>query len=118
METQIEELPTTTCIRPQGRLDFEAAPAFQQKVEQGIAASAQRGMPVVIECTGLQYVSSAGLRVFLIAARGAKAASIPLMVCGLSNSVKDVFDISGFGRLVDVQPDFAAVLAKVTSSGS
>lgn len=118
MDTQIEELPNITCIRPKGRLDFEAAAGFQPVVEQAIAAAAKRKVPVVIECTDLHYVSSAGLRVFLVAARSAKASSIALLACALSAPVKEVFDVSGFGRIVEVQPDLAAVLAKVTSASS
>lgn len=112
MNTQIEELAKLTCIRPQGRLDFDASAGFQSQVEQAIAAAAKRSAAVVVDCAGLEYVSSAGLRVFLVAARSAKSASIGFITCGLSATVKEVFEVSGFSRIIDVQPDFAAASAK------
>jgi anti-anti-sigma factor len=116
MNASIENLPNMTCIRPSGRLDFEAAASFQTQVDQAIAESVKRQAPVVMDCNGLEYVSSAGLRVFLVAARAAKAGSVAFIVCSLTPSVKEVFDVSGFGRIIDVQADFATASAKITGA--
>jgi anti-sigma B factor antagonist len=106
----------TTTINASGRLDFEAAGAFQKELEQAVAAAAAGGNAVLIDCAGLEYVSSAGLRVFLVGARAAKAASVPFAVYALTTAVKEVFDVSGFGRIIDVLADRSGALEKVGRS--
>ena len=102
----------TTTLHAAGRLDFEASAGFQKEVEQVVAAATTAGKAVLIDCSALEYVSSAGLRVFLVAARAAKSASVPFAVYGLTPAVKEVFDVSGFSRIIDVLGDRAAALAK------
>jgi anti-anti-sigma factor len=109
----IEESPNLTCVKATGRLDFEASSAFQTQMEAAVAGAAKRAAAVVIDCSGLEYVSSAGLRVFLVAARAAKAANIGFAVCALTPTVKEVFEVSGFGRIIDVHADLATATAKL-----
>jgi anti-anti-sigma factor len=108
MQVIFESLGTTTVATATGRLDFGAATAFQQQLEQALAATPSR---LVIDCAGLDYVSSAGLRSFLVAARAAKAGGTSFAACGLQPSVKEVFEISGFSRIIEVLPDRAAATA-------
>ena len=115
MNTTIETLDSATIVKATGRLDFEASASFQKELEQAIANAAARKAAVAINCEGIEYVSSAGLRVFLVAARAAKSAAIGFGVCSLTAGVKEVFDISGFGRIIDVFPDQAAALAKFST---
>ena len=113
MITHVELQDRATLIMSTGRLDFEAAAAFQQELEAAIGAAAARKAAVVIDCGAIDYVSSAGLRVFLVAARAAKGAAVAFAVHSLTPSVKEVFDVSGFGRIIDVLPDLSAAMAKV-----
>ncbi|MEI6459364.1 MAG: STAS domain-containing protein [Pseudomonadota bacterium] len=103
----------TTTIHVAGRLDFEAAGAFQKEIESAVAAAAAAGNALIIDCAGLEYVSSAGLRVFLVGARAAKGGSVPFAVYALTAAVKEVFEVSGFGRIIDVLNDRAGALEKV-----
>jgi anti-anti-sigma factor len=60
-----------TLVIPEGRLDFGAAAGFHQQLEHTLGPSPKPPLAVVIDCAALDYVSSAGLRVFLQAARAA-----------------------------------------------
>lgn len=99
MQVTIESMGTTTVVTATGRLDFGAAADFQQQLEQAVAAKPAR---LVVDCAGLDYVSSAGLRSFLVAARAAKAAGTRFTACSLQPSVNEVFEISGFSRIIEV----------------
>lgn len=101
-----------TVMAPEGRLDFGSAAEFQHQLEATIGGS-DKPRGVVIDCTGLSYVSSAGLRSFLVGARAAKSAGTVLVACSLTPSVREVFAISGFSRLIEEYPDRAAALAKI-----
>ena len=96
---------------PEGRLDFSAAGAFQQQLEAVLAGGGPAPVAVIIDCAALDYVSSAGLRSFLLAARAAQRAGILLALAALQPAVREVFELSGFNRLIAVHPDLATALA-------
>ncbi len=111
METTRENTDSAVVLAPAGRLDFAAAAAFQDIIEKTIADAASAKLAVVIDCSGLDYLSSAGLRSFLIGARSAQTAGVKLKVCALQKSVAEVFDVSGFSRILPPLSDRAAALA-------
>jgi len=96
-------------VAPAGRLDADTSGEFEKEVMEKLGAS-PRGM--VMDFSGLGYVSSAGLRVVLLAAKKAKAAGGAFVLCGLSPSIKEVFKISGFLSILTVDPDRQAALAR------
>jgi len=106
-----ESVDGVTVALPAGRLDFGAAAAFQQQLEAAVAAK-PRGL--VVDCSHLDYVSSAGLRVFLVAARAAKAVGVGFAVSDLKPAVKEVFDLTGFGNVITLCADRATALASAT----
>jgi anti-anti-sigma factor len=110
---QVETLDRNTIVSPDGRLDFSAADAFQVQVEQALARAGKAPGALIIDCAGLEYVSSAGLRVFLLAARGAQRSGLAFAVCSLREPVREVFDLSGFSHVMTVHPDRATALAKL-----
>jgi anti-anti-sigma factor len=79
----------------EGRLDTATASA----VEARLVALAEASR-VVLDLTGVRFISSAGLRVLLRAAKAAKAAGRGIAVCALQPGVREVFEISGFDRII------------------
>jgi stage II sporulation protein AA (anti-sigma F factor antagonist) len=110
MNTQFESLGKLSVVTPSGRLDFGAAASFQSQLEKELA-DGPAGL--IIDCAGLDYVSSAGLRVFLLVSRGAKRTGVALLICSLKPAVKEVFDVSGFSQIIALCEDRAAALAKM-----
>ena len=80
-----------------GRLDAVTAPEAEgflgNLVEDGETALA-------VDLAKVDYVSSAGLRVFLVTAKKLKAAGGELSLAGLSGNVKEVIEISGFPSIM------------------
>ncbi len=112
LKTSQESINGVTIVMPEGRLDFGAASEFQAVLEAALGSTPKpRGL--IVDCSGLAYVSSAGLRSFLVGARSAKSAGAVFLVCSLSPSVREVFTVSGFSRLIEDFPDRTAALAKV-----
>ena len=111
MNVRLESLGLTTVVVPDGRLDFGASAGFQTQLEQVLAGARTATGGLIIDCAGLDYVSSAGLRVFLLAARASQRAGIAFAVCALKPAVRDVFDVSGFSRVITVCADRADALA-------
>jgi anti-anti-sigma factor len=110
MNTQFESLGRVTIATPSGRLDFGAAALFQSELEKALAKSPAG---VVIDCAGLDYVSSAGLRVFLLVSRGAGRSGNALVICSLKPAVREIFDVSGFSQIIAICADRAVALEKM-----
>jgi anti-anti-sigma factor len=87
---------------PEGRLDYDAAPEFEKELGGLIEQARQETLGLIIDCDQLSYISSAGLRAFLVSARSAKTRGITLVACGLTPAVKEVFDLSGFSKLIPI----------------
>ena len=76
-----------------------------------------RPLPVglIIDCAALEYVSSAGLRSFLVVARSATKRSLAFHICGLTTDVAEVFRVSGFEKIIPPLPDRAAAEAALSA---
>lgn len=93
-----------------GRLDSANAAAVEAEL---LAHVAEGTGGVVVDFSRLDYISSAGLRIILMVAKRMKQSSRPLALCALQPNIKDVFEISGFLGILDVQGTRAQALAKV-----
>jgi anti-sigma B factor antagonist len=114
VNVRIETLGRTTVVIPEGKLDYGAAADFQKQLEPLLAAGpSDVPTAVIIDCSALDYVSSAGLRAFLLSARTAQRAGIAFALCALKPAVREVFDLSGFSRVMAVHPDRATALGQV-----
>ena len=92
-----------------GRVDASNAATLEQKILAVIATGEQR---LVIDCARLEYMSSAGLRVLLIAAKRLSNTG-KLALASLNPQIRDVFDIAGFSSIFQIyrtQDDAIAAL--------
>jgi len=93
MAIAIERSGDVLILLPQGRLDSNNAGAVESEILGHVAAGTSR---IVIDFSGLDYISSAGLRVVLVVAKKLKQAGGALVLCRLPAHIREVFEISGF----------------------
>ncbi len=67
---------------------------------------------IILDFSALDYISSAGLRVVLVLAKRLKAEGGKLVLYGMQPHVREVFDISGFLAILNVQGGRAEALAQ------
>jgi anti-sigma B factor antagonist len=98
-------------VEIEGRLDANTSGVleakFLQLVEQG-------SMKFIFDLSKLDYVSSAGLRILLVAAKKMKAVKGKLALIQMTDNVKEVFDMSGFSAIFSIyenEADAARALA-------
>lgn len=96
MDIHEEKLGDVAVVGLKGRLDA-ASVAATEKHLVGLATSGIKGL--VLDLAGLEYISSAGLRVLLVTAKTTKAKGGKMVVCAVQRYVKEVFDISGFSSV-------------------
>ena len=98
----------TLVARADGRVDGANAREFQDDLTKAIEADDQA---VVLDLENLSYISSAGLRVILMTARKLREQGSKFAVCSLSASIKEVFEISGFDKIISIQDSQAEAIA-------
>jgi stage II sporulation protein AA (anti-sigma F factor antagonist) len=94
-----------------GRIDGSSSAAFEARLLQLIGAGERR---LVLDLAGVDYVSSIGLRVLMLAARRLKPLGGKVVVCAVQPMVKEVFEIAGFSMvlpIVDSRSEAEALLA-------
>ena len=92
-----------------GRMDAITAPRFETECARQMEAGEKR---LVVDMAGLEYISSAGLRSILAAAKKLKAQGGDLAFCCLSGIVAEVFAVSGFAKLLPVLATREEALAR------
>ena len=107
MNIEQTKIGETRVIAPEGSLDARTEKEFQKSVLENI----ERGeKSILLDFSKITYASSAGLRAILIIAKKQKESGGKLAVCGLHDSVAEIFSVSGFDTIVDVYPDLGAGL--------
>ncbi|MBT3381509.1 MAG: STAS domain-containing protein [Lentisphaerae bacterium] len=97
-------------VEVSGRLDSTTS----LWAEAEFTALLERGMSrILLDMSGLEYVSSAGLRVLLVVAKAVKRDDGALVLCGLNGVVSDVFEMSGFNRILEVAESREDAAAKL-----
>ena len=78
-----------------GRIDASSVKNLEERCLEWIEAGEKR---LVFDFTSVGYISSAGLRVFLLIAKRLGAVQGSLCLCGMNATLRDVFEISGFSK--------------------
>ena len=79
-----------------GRLDASTANELEEKLLASINGGERR---LALDCSQLDYISSAGLRVLLLAAKRLGSSNGKIVLFALKDQIKGVFDIAGFSSL-------------------
>jgi anti-anti-sigma factor len=95
-------------VTARGRLDGSTSAAFSAQMEKLTVTPQPR---LVVDFSGVDFVSSAGLRVVLTLLKRVKAANGVLALCAVQASVKEVLDITGFTSMLDVHAGRAEAMA-------
>src|SRR2546421_641937 len=106
--------PTKRFISPRGRLDHDNCDASQHDLADHLDACAREGAALVLDMSGLEYVSSAGLRCLMIAARQAAARQGRVVAAAPQPVVAEILQISRFNLVLPVYGTTREALAAVS----
>ena len=100
MEMNIHREDGSTTIKLTGRLDTPAAHEIAQ--ELGALGEDTPGT-IILDCTDLSYISSSGLRLFLVLRKSAAEKGGKVIVQNISDNIRSVFMMTGFLNLFEIQ---------------
>jgi anti-anti-sigma factor len=90
-------------LSPAGRLDHDSCDAFEAALKPFVDG-AGAGKPIVLDLSALDYVSSAGLRLLMLAGKQAKSQGGRVMIAAMQPLVAEIFHISRFTMLFEIYP--------------
>jgi anti-anti-sigma factor len=114
MNATLRRYASAAVLKVAGRLDQDTCEAFRLDLMKHVEAAAREGGTVVLDLSGLEYVSSAGLRCFMLASREAKSQQARIYVAALQPMVEEIFEISHFNLVFQVFPTVRDALAAVS----
>jgi len=101
-------------VTPRGRLDHDNCEAFQSDLGEHLEACSKEGAALVLDLSGLEYVSSAGLRCLMMGARQASVHKSRIMVSAPQPIVAEILQISRFNLVLQVFGTTREALASVS----
>ena len=96
-----EQSGVVTVLQVRGRIDSTTAVMLNERLMGMLEGASAR---VLVDFSHLDYISSAGFRVLLLAAKRAEQCMSRLVLCGVSGKVKQLFDLGGFLDLFTIAP--------------
>lgn len=99
-------------VRVAGRIDGSNAIAFQEAVRTAVE---DRDRAMIMDGAELTYVSSAGLRAVLVTAKALSNRDVRFALCALSDHVLEIFEKSGFDKIMAIHPSKADALVFLES---
>jgi anti-anti-sigma factor len=114
MEVGVERRGNARVIAVKGRIDHLNASAFHESLRPHLQDCCSGGDGIVLDLSGLDYISSAGLRIFMMAAKQARAQGGRIAVAQMQALVQEIFEISHFHLVYEI---FATTDQAVTALG-
>ena len=93
----------------EGHVDAHTAPRFEEVMEAELAAGRRQ---IIVDCTRMSYISSAGLGVFMSFIEDTREQGGDLKICGAIPKVQATFEVLGLAEIFDILPDLAAAVQR------
>ena len=118
MEFTSRKLADVVLVAPAGQIDHPNAVKLEQALTPFVDDATAAQKPLVLDFSGVEYISSMGLRVLMVAAKQMRARNAPMAVAGLQPVVDEIFEIARFRFVVDVFPSVREALAALSAAAA
>ena len=102
MEIEARTFANVTVLAPRGRIDHQSADGFSEALAPHLARCEGDSCKLVLDLSAVDYMSSVGLRALMVAAKQGRAQGGTLVVSGLGETLREIFQISRFDRVFTV----------------
>ena len=114
MEFTSRTLADLVVATPLGRIDHASAEQFKAALAPLLDACAAGRGRIVLDLAGVDYISSVGLRVLMLAAKQVKEQRGEMVIAGMQPVVKEIFEISRFNFLFGSFSTVREAIAKLS----
>jgi len=113
MKLEFRTYADTAVVAPVGRLDHDNCEAFRAGLQPHLEGAG--GQSIVMDLSSLEYVSSAGLRCFMLAAKQARGKGGKIVLAALRPVVAEIFQISRFDMVFEIFASVREALSAVSA---
>jgi len=114
MEIKNKTYGDVLVLSPEGRIDHANSEDFRNGLALFVERCKSDGERVVLDLAGVDYISSAGLRCFMLAEKQAKSQGGTIVVAAMQPVVKEIFEISRFTLVFDTFTTVQEAIAKLS----
>lgn len=107
MDVSEQQVGRVWVVTARGRLDGATSAAFAQRLEALVTGTEPR---LLVDFSGIDFVSSAGLRAVLLVVKKVRNMHGALALCAVQPAVREVLEIAGFTGMIDIHPERTAAL--------
>ncbi|MCE2454838.1 MAG: STAS domain-containing protein [Gemmatimonadetes bacterium] len=111
MKVEVTNSGHVAIVNVEGRVDSSTAAAFDTSLADALVGDVKS---LVLECSHLTYLSSAGLRAILLAVKRTSKVDGKVAVCAVQSHILEVLEVSGFTRLVKVAGSVTEARSAIT----
>lgn len=112
MGINAERSDGTVIARADGRIDSSNSREFHSELEAVVTDS---DAALVLDFENVSYISSAGMRVMLLTAKSLQKSGTKFVLCAMNDSIREVFSISGFDKIIPIHSSQAEALNAVSA---
>ena len=114
MDLMPKRYDDTVVLAPVGRINHVSSDAFGETLRPHMERCSAAQDRLVLDLSRLEYISSAGLRVLMLARKQAQVQGGTLVVAALGPMLREIFEISRFSAVFDIYPSVRDALAAVS----
>lgn len=100
MKVEISQKDNQVLVAVEGRVDTLTSSDFEKQLSPYFS---MQDIELVLDCAAMEYISSAGLRVVLMAHKNISARAGRFAIRHLNSEVRSVFDMTGFSRILTIE---------------
>ena len=108
----------TIVAAPVGHIDHPNAQRLEQALAPVLADAEASKAPLVLDFAGVEYISSMGLRVLMVAAKEMRSRQARIAVAALSPDVAEIFAIARFAHVLEVFATLRDALQAISPSAA
>jgi anti-sigma B factor antagonist len=116
MQVSQERYADALVLTPVGRIDNSTTDALRSDLNSYVATCRKGGDRLVLDFSKVDYISSVGLRVLMLAAKKAREQDGTIVVAGLQPVVREIFEISRFNLVFQCFGTVREALGKVSAT--
>lgn len=114
VQVTVEQYADVTVVKVAGRIDYLNADAFKEALMPHVEGCGAGSNQLLLDLSDLEYISSAGLRVLMIAAKEARTRQGHLLAVSLQPVVFEIFEISRFNLIFEIFNSVREALTKIS----
>lgn len=103
-------------VSPGEPVDHENVDDFESRLIPSVEEASRSGGNLIIDFRNVDYMTSVGLRVLMMAAKEAESIAVKVLVTGMNKTMREIFHISGFENVFVIHESLDSALA-ATSAG-